>query len=166
MKTAKSINFFFHNLQYFERHVPVPQPYAVPQPYPVPVSAPLTSVHVGSPAISVAPSIESTGSLGLAHGISALGLGHSGISGISGISTLGGINALGLGHSGLSFGLGASYAPSYASLATPYLSSSALKVIPAPALGSIHLTGPIRHGGISLGIIKTVSSPHKYFSKW
>lgn len=135
--------------------VPVPQPYGVPQPYPVPVSTPLTSVHVGAPSVV-------SGGIGLSHGI-------SGVSALGGISTLGlghlgGVSTLGGGY-GVGLGLG-SYAPAYASLASPVLSSSAIKVISAPSFGSIY-PGPIRHGGISLGIIKTVSSPHKFgFSKF
>lgn len=140
-------------------------------------------MHVGSTsALGVAPTVLSgglgiaQGGIGIAHG--GLGIAHGdlgihGINGISGLSGIDGISALGLGHGygglttlngGIGLGLGAAYAPAYTSLASPVLSSSAIKVISAPSLGPI-LSGPIRHGGISLGLIK-VSTPHKFgFSK-
>lgn len=109
----------------------------------MPVSAPLTSVSVSAPATtlavaSAAPSIALGSSIGYG-GIATLG--HS----------IGGIATLGHGISGYRYG-------------APILSSSALKVIPAPNLAPLPLHSDLlQYGtGISLGTTKIISSPYKY----
>lgn len=140
----------------------MPQPYGVPQPYPVPVSAPLTSVSVSSPGISLAHAGSSLINGVALGGISTLG---------HGVATLGHDSLATLAHGGLTtlgssaLSLGTGYASAYSS---PILASSALKVIPAPSLSPLHHANVIRYGGgISLGTTKIISSPLKYgFSKY